>query len=709
MASKDKDPILQSEIDSEKLLPKQPILIGGLSQVVEESQKVQTEDEQLQKQPALPTLQHQQHLLQQQQQQQLQVRQQQYLQLQLQQLSAAGGNFGTNPVLPGGEGGTNPHRLLQIQQQLQQQQQLLQQFAIGGDGFPPTVQQLQQLQFLHNQQQQLQPDQQQLLQQQRKRMQQQYQFDVQQQQRQQRLQQQQQQQSLPQHHQEDAHVVESVVEDSAVGEQASEEDFGQPLLLSAPESSLIEFLSSGPPQSVTPTPPPNGFDIEGIASLLNNRDKGQKYCIAIHFEEAIYLFHSVYMVDDEVFGCSARCDMLPSFLKFHVTELTYPAEGLVKFSEDEDTYNFRIPTITDLVQCGDEVSTLAEYPRLLQVPLPEAQKTPRPSAVILISGRFFAHLVTNVCDRSGEYGYFFQPVHALQYIQSVVQEEDDHYNPFIYFLVASHQNLNPSLTDLSCREVTATHYPKNRLVQDKFLSVKNLFTQFMESKQVRVETNEEETEQLRRHSNGGGGVGSKSSSVKFRSESLRKAQEVYPNHVNAHDYQSVEDALVNNDINYGHENSSFRNPVVESNGWSVPPTCSVERNQSQSNGWSVPSTGPVERNQSNRGWGDPPAVVRNNPHTIPSRLKPPPLSSIPSSSQQVPASRLRPPSKQHQPSPSWPRQPQQSQPSPSWSHHPAKPSLQQQPSQPASQHPSSLPWVQHQPSRSHQATTTSQL
>ena len=97
----------------------------------------------------------------------------------------------------------------------------------------------------------------------------------------------------------------------------------------------------------------------------------------------------------------------------------------------------------------------------------------RPSAVILLSGRVFSGLVTSVGERSNEYGYYCNPVNALRYIQSVAQERDVQYNPFIYFLVASYQNLNPTMTDLSQREFTITCYPKNKLVQVGFFTVKN--------------------------------------------------------------------------------------------------------------------------------------------------------------------------------------------------------------------------------------------
>ena len=108
--------------------------------------------------------------------------------------------------------------------------------------------------------------------------------------------------------------------------------------------------------------------MEGIASLMNNRDQDQKYCVAIHFENAIYLLHSVYMVEGELFGCSARSDILPSFIRFHVTELTLATKGLVEFCHEGDNTDFRIPTVTELLR-HEDVESFAEYPPLLQVPL----------------------------------------------------------------------------------------------------------------------------------------------------------------------------------------------------------------------------------------------------------------------------------------------------------------------------------------------------
>ena len=85
----------------------------------------------------------------------------------------------------------------------------------------------------------------------------------------------------------------------------------------------------------------------------------------------------------------------------------------MEFSREEDTNNFRIPTVTELLE-HEDVESLAEYPPLLQVPFVEAVKITRPSAVILLSGKVFSNLVTSVCKRILKYGYYCNPVNALR-------------------------------------------------------------------------------------------------------------------------------------------------------------------------------------------------------------------------------------------------------------------------------------------------------
>lgn len=141
------------------------------------------------------------------------------------------------------------------------------------------------------------------------------------------------------------------------------------------------------------------------------------------------------------------------------------------FSLEDDNRNFRIPMVTELLG-NKNVASFAEYPPLLQVPFVEALKTARPSAIILLTGKVFSGLVTSVCERNNEYRYYCDPTDALNYIQSVAQEGDVQYAHFIYFLVASYQNLNPNMMYLTERECTITKYLKNKGVEDRFFTMK---------------------------------------------------------------------------------------------------------------------------------------------------------------------------------------------------------------------------------------------
>ena len=79
--------------------------------------------------------------------------------------------------------------------------------------------------------------------------------------------------------------------------------------------------------------------------------------------------------------------------------------------------------VTDLLGNKD-VTSFAEYPRIVDVPLGEVAKTARPSPIILLTGRVFHILVTSVFARSNEYGYCCDPIDALKYIQSVSSDKD---------------------------------------------------------------------------------------------------------------------------------------------------------------------------------------------------------------------------------------------------------------------------------------------
>ena len=147
------------------------------------------------------------------------------------------------------------------------------------------------------------------------------------------------------------------------------------------------------------------------------------------------------MVDDEIFACTAQSGILDTFLRFHVSEFTQPVSGLVNFSlfpAESNDCDLCIPTVTDLLG-NEDIASFAEYPQILQVPLDEVSKTASPLSIFLLTGKVFHGLVTSVCARSNKYGYYCDPIDALNYVQSVARDGDDQYNPFIYFLIAAYQ------------------------------------------------------------------------------------------------------------------------------------------------------------------------------------------------------------------------------------------------------------------------------
>ena len=227
----------------------------------------------------------------------------------------------------------------------------------------------------------------------------------------------------------------------------------EPIKFTTGELSLLYYLEMIPHHVGTPSlASTNGFTMEQIRSLLN--DRKQKYCAAIHSKDVIYLFHSVYMVDDKIFACTAQSGISDTYVRFHVSKFTQLVSGLVNFSifpAEADSRNLCILTVPDLLGTKD-VTSLAEHPRIFDVPLGEVVKTTRPLPTILLTGSVFHGLVTSVFARNNEYGYCCGPIDELKCIQSVASDGDHRYNPFIYFLTAVYQDLNPGMTNLPERE-----------------------------------------------------------------------------------------------------------------------------------------------------------------------------------------------------------------------------------------------------------------
>ena len=63
--------------------------------------------------------------------------------------------------------------------------------------------------------------------------------------------------------------------------------------LSAKELAFVNYYKASVDHVITPKIPKEGFSSGDIMRYLNNRS--QKYCIMVHYQEAIHLFHSVFM------------------------------------------------------------------------------------------------------------------------------------------------------------------------------------------------------------------------------------------------------------------------------------------------------------------------------------------------------------------------------------------------------------------------------
>ena len=110
-----------------------------------------------------------------------------------------------------------------------------------------------------------------------------------------------------------------------------------------------------------------------------------------------------------------------------------------------------IPMITDLLS-NEDVASFAEYLLIQEVLLDKVLKMARPSPVIFLTGKVYHGLVTTVYTMSNKYGYYCDPINALNYIHLAAKDRDVRYNLFIYFLTAVYQDLNQGMNNLKARE-----------------------------------------------------------------------------------------------------------------------------------------------------------------------------------------------------------------------------------------------------------------
>ena len=91
--------------------------------------------------------------------------------------------------------------------------------------------------------------------------------------------------------------------------------------LSADKKALLDYHELVPDHQVTPSISEKGFTHPQIRNLL--KDDSQKYCIDLHYKDLIHFFHSIFLVGDEVFVCTAKYSVNGDayvYVKFHISE-----------------------------------------------------------------------------------------------------------------------------------------------------------------------------------------------------------------------------------------------------------------------------------------------------------------------------------------------------------------------------------------------------
>ena len=225
--------------------------------------------------------------------------------------------------------------------------------------------------------------------------------------------------------------------------------------LTVDELSLVNSLAVVPYHVVILSAPTHqGFTEEHIRSFFD--DPEQKYCVAIHFDEEIYLFHSVYIVVDEIFGCTARSGISDTYLWLVASEFTRPVDGLTNFS-------------VFLAEGRHLICRISADPRSA-TRRGHANGSPLPCYFVYWKSvsRFSYKGIRN----QQRIQILLAPLDPLNYIHLAAEDKDARYNPLIYFLIAAYQNLNPMMPDLYERECIVTKYPKNKLFQDKYFTMK---------------------------------------------------------------------------------------------------------------------------------------------------------------------------------------------------------------------------------------------
>ena len=129
------------------------------------------------------------------------------------------------------------------------------------------------------------------------------------------------------------------------------------------------------------------------------------------------------------------------------------------FPEEADMDGWQIPTIIDLLNAED-IPIFTGIHRVFEVTFNWVTKISQPPAVILLTREVYHGLVTTVSDPGDDYSYLCDVFDTLNYIQLVARNNNgqEQYNPFIYFLIATYQQLNPVILGLNKTTITSQEF-----------------------------------------------------------------------------------------------------------------------------------------------------------------------------------------------------------------------------------------------------------
>ena len=132
------------------------------------------------------------------------------------------------------------------------------------------------------------------------------------------------------------------------------------LRLLADEREIVSYHAVVDCQLATSAPDsPAGISLHQIRVLLEGTS--QKYCAALHFQDSIHFFHSVFTMGLQVYACTSKGVFNgDTYVKFNQSEFMFPILGLTDLSHFPEKVDHpgQIPTTLDLL-ANDDVPSFA--------------------------------------------------------------------------------------------------------------------------------------------------------------------------------------------------------------------------------------------------------------------------------------------------------------------------------------------------------------